>query len=142
MTADSPQPGVDTIPALKPALLDTWRAFLGLAAVDIIIKLRGFPSLHQLVKRWPVSGKSIPGRNAEQICQAVEKACTYYFKTSLCLQRSAITTCLLRKHGIHAEMVIGCKVMPYRGHAWVEVEGKVVNDRPSVQQFYQVLDRV
>jgi hypothetical protein len=142
MKEDSRQPGVNAIPHLKPARLDILRALIGLAAVDIIVKIRGFPSLHRLVQRWPVTDKTNPSRSPDQICQAVEKACTYYFKSSLCLQRSAITTCLLRRHGINAEMVIGCKIMPYHGHAWVEVEGKVVNDRPSVQQAYSVLDRV
>jgi len=31
--------------------------------------------------------------------------------------------------------------MPFQAHAWVEVEGKVVNDKPHVQDHYAVLDR-
>jgi transglutaminase superfamily protein len=41
----------------------------------------------------------------------------------LCLQRSAATTLLLRRHGWDAEMVIGAKLLPFQSHAWVEVNG-------------------
>jgi hypothetical protein len=117
-------------------------AFLGLAIADIIMKLAGFQRLHKTVKRWPVSKKA---NNDPKIitatCAAVDRAATRYLKHALCLQRSAITTCLLRMRGVPAQMVIGCRKIPFRGHAWVEVDGQVVNDNPKVQTFYRVLDR-
>jgi hypothetical protein len=36
-------------------------------------------------------------------------------------------------------MVIGVRVMPLLAHAWIEVDGKVVNDVPRVQQYYRYL---
>ena len=59
----------------------------------------------------------------------------------LCLQRSAATACLLKNYGVHAEMVIGTQQMPFKAHAWVEVAGKVVNNKPYTPEIYVVLDR-
>ena len=117
-------------------------AFLGLAAADIVMKIAGFRRLHQTVRRWPVSkNKTNDPERIRAVCNAVDRAATYYLKHALCLQRSAVTTCLLRTNGIPARMVIGCRKIPFRGHAWVEVEGQVVNDNPKVQTFYRVLER-
>ena len=65
----------------------------------------------------------------------------WYPETSLCLQRSATLTCLLRKSGVRAEMVLGVQQLPFRAHAWVEVNGSVVNDKPYVSEIYAVWDR-
>jgi hypothetical protein len=59
----------------------------------------------------------------------------------LCLQRSAATACLLRRYCVEAHMVIGAQQMPFKAHAWVEVGGRVVNDKPYVAEMYSVLDR-
>jgi hypothetical protein len=71
----------------------------------------------------------------------MDLACVFYFKRVLCLQRSAATTVLLRRHGWNAEMVIGVQLMPFQSHAWVEVQSRVVNDKPYVTEIFQVLDR-
>ena len=68
-------------------------------------------------------------------------ACVLYVKPVLCLQRSSATTLLLRRYGWKAEMVIGVQLMPFKSHAWVEVEGIVVNDKPYIPNLYQVLER-
>ena len=77
----------------------------------------------------------------ERICAAVDMACIWYPKEVLCLQRSAATACLLKRYGIPAQMVIGAQQMPFRAHAWVEVDGRVVNDKPYTPEMYAVLDR-
>jgi len=59
----------------------------------------------------------------------------------LCLQRSVATTLLLRRSGVRAEMVIGAQLLPFRSHAWVEVDGAVVNDKPYMREIYQPLER-
>jgi len=117
-------------------------AFVALAAADVLMKFGGFHRLYDMVRNWPVSKKR--SANAEQIAAviaAVDRAGRYYPKHALCLQRSAVGTCLLRIAGVPAQMVMGCRKIPFRGHAWVEVNGEVVNDKPNVQVHYRVLDR-
>lgn len=106
-----------------------------------IMRFRDFGTLHDIVRRQSV----IPyarrmSVSAEALCRAVDLACVFYFKPVLCLQRSAATTILLRRHGYAAELVIGVQVVPSRSHAWVEMDGTVVNDKPYMRDLYHVLE--
>jgi hypothetical protein len=38
-------------------------------------------------------------------------------------------------------MIIGVQMLPFNSHAWVEVNGAVVNDKPYVTEMYHVLER-
>jgi hypothetical protein len=96
------------------------------------------------VHRWPVKQRTLKEDRSAligKICTAVDSACVWYRRKALCLQRSAVTSCLLRKWGIAAEMVLASRVMPVMAHAWVEVSSAVVNDRPTVRKFYKTLAR-
>lgn len=73
---------------------------------------------------------------------AVDEACVWYVKRAACLQRSFVATRLLRQYGFAAEMVIGCRPLPFESHAWVEVDGRVVNDLPQYQRAFTVLNRL
>jgi hypothetical protein len=48
---------------------------------------------------------------------------------------------LLRRHGWHALMVIGAQMVPFQSHAWCELGGVIINDKPYVLETYQILDR-
>lgn len=140
------------IEELRPTNLDPARtlgehlvamlAFGVLVAMDVLMRGFGFRRFHGLVQRIPRIGKvDRDPERIELLCTAVDRAATYYFRRAWCLQRSAATTCLLRLRGVAAEMVIGVKKIPFYAHAWVEVEGRVVNDHPMIQEKYVVLER-
>lgn len=103
-----------------------------------------FRNLHVLCKQVQNAqtkvNQSGSQRHAEELCRAMELACVFFPTQVLCLQRSAATTLLLRRHGIRAELVIGAQLMPFRSHAWVESDGTVVNDKPYMREIYQVLE--
>ncbi len=118
-----------------------FQSFAGLLFFDLVGVTLGFPRLHSLARRFPLAKRR--GRHSDaQICQAVAEACVWYPKRAFCLQRSWVTSLLLRRHGIDSQIIIGFRPAPLDSHAWVEVDGKVVNDRPQYQKFYQVLDRL
>lgn len=121
--------------------LNTLAAFCGLAAVNLLLKTVGFRSLYYMVKDWPASEVSAFPDAQQEVLDAVDKATTWYPKQAMCLQRSSVTTCLLRLRGVPAQMVIGCRKIPFKAHAWVELEGQVVNDKRQVQEYYSVMDR-
>ena len=117
-------------------------AWLGLVAFDIL-RLAGFRILHGLVRRCPIRRRPRRGApDVEEIVWAVDEACVWYVKAAACLQRSAVATWLLRRHGLDATLVIGCRPAPFESHAWVEVGGRIVNDRPQYQKFFAVLERL
>jgi hypothetical protein len=108
---------------------------------EIYMTRGNFAALHDKVRQSPVKTPAPNHLAVEQICSAVDMACILYFKEVLCLQRSAATACLLKKYGVTAQMVIGAQQMPFKAHAWVEVDGQVVNDKSYVPEMYAVLDR-
>lgn len=117
-------------------------AFVKLLEFDLYLSRRNFSALYERVRKYPLDKERIlPPRSTDQICEIVDFACIWYWKHVLCLQRSAATTCLLRRYGIAAQMVIGAQHLPFRAHAWVEVNGLVVNDKPYTPEMYSVLDR-
>ena len=124
---------------MKRLVFESW---LLLMRFEWIMRLREFKQLHRVVQKEPV--RRVPSArlsHRDDLCRAMDYACVFYAKRVFCLQRSAATTLLLRRHGIDAELVIGAKLLPFRSHAWVEVNGQVVNDRPYMHTIYQVLER-
>jgi hypothetical protein len=117
------------------------QSFVGLIFFDIVVLMFGFPRIHALARRFRLTRRR-SRHSVEQLCQAVAEACVWYPKRAFCLQRSWVTSRLLRRHGVQSQVVIGYRPAPIDSHAWVEVDGQVVNDRPQYQKFYQVLDRL
>ena len=119
------------------------KAFFGLVLYDLLrLHRRSFAALHLKIQNWPVARRPVVPGTDERVRKAIERACVWYPKTSLCLPRSAVATCLLRDAGIPAQLVIGVQKIPFKAHAWVEVAGRVVNDKPEVQKEYMVMDRL
>jgi hypothetical protein len=117
------------------------RAYLKLIRIDLYLARGNFSALYSKIRNSPV-GRPVETPDAiEKICAAVDMACIWYWKEVLCLQRSVATACLLKHYGVSAQMMIGAQQMPFKAHAWVEVDGRVVNDKPYVQEMYAVLDR-
>ena len=116
------------------------KAFLGLLIFDLFVG-NDFARLHRVVRGWRVAPAQVTPETINQVCDAVNRACSWYPKRALCLQRSAVTTCLLRSAGIPAQLVLGAQKLPFKAHAWVEVEGHVVNEKPEIQTTYGVWER-
>jgi transglutaminase superfamily protein len=117
------------------------KAYLKLIHFDLYLARGNFAALYDKVRNYPTRRQAPASDAVQRICAAVDMACIWYWKEALCLQRSAATACLLKKYGVPAQMVIGAKQMPFKAHAWVEVNGRVVNDRPYTPEMYAVLDR-
>jgi hypothetical protein len=116
-------------------------AYLNLIVFDRYLARDDFQGLYSRVRNCSISATTPPADAASRISSAINMASIWYWKQVLCLQRSAATTCLLRRHGVAARMVIGAQQLPFRSHAWVEVDGAVVNDKPYTPELYVVLDR-
>jgi hypothetical protein len=117
------------------------RAYLRLIQFDLYLARGNFNPLYEKVRSCSVEKMPTTASAIEQICAAVDMACIWYWKEVLCLQRSAATAYLLKRHGVQAEMMIGAQQMPFKAHAWVEVGGCVVNDKPYIREMYAVLEK-
>lgn len=116
-------------------------ALAWLALFDLL-SMTGFARVHAFTRGRPLVNRPATTATTVRVCQAVEEACIWYVKRAYCLQRSSVTTWMLRRRGVPAQLVIGYRPVPVDSHAWVEVDGQVVNDRPQYQKFFRVLDRL
>ena len=117
------------------------KVFAKLVHFDFYLARRNFTALYDKVRSSTIKNQAPPADAVQRICLAVDLACIWYWKEVLCLQRAAVTACLLKRSGVPAQMIIGTQQLPFKAHAWVEVDGAVVNDKPYTRQIYTVLDR-
>ena len=114
-----------------------------LIRVEVMMHVGGLPAIHRSVVVFQTRlERSGPKRSSDVLCRAMEFACAFYPKRVLCLQRSAATLFLLRRYGWNAQLVIGAQTTPLKSHAWVELNGAVVGDKPYMREIYQVLERI
>jgi hypothetical protein len=118
------------------------RAYGEMLRFEILQKFGGFKRVHEDVRRMSVAAVQTDPEMIRRICEAVTLAACFFWKPVLCLPRSVVTTRMLRKYGIRAQMVIGYRPSPFFSHSWVEVDGKIVNDSPTYQERLLVLDRL
>jgi len=128
---------------IQVASWETLSAFFALLVFDLVLRLRGFDSLIRKVEssrtREP---RSTDPEISRQVCAIVNRAQVYYPRKAMCLQHSAVITCLLRRRGVSAQMVLAAQEFPPKAHAWVEVAGVVVNDSQQVKTRYRELRRI
>ena len=151
IAAAMPDDQVTTVPTqseqatgdVRPSKRETFTAFVALLSFDLLLKWRGFQSLIEKVEHWPTAKPRTTNLDlCKRVRAMVDRAQMYYPKKAMCFQHSAVVTCLLRRRGVPAEMVLAAQEFPPKGHAWVEVEGHVVNDSPIVKKSHRVLKRV
>jgi hypothetical protein len=124
--------------ATARSVLISW---LLLMYFDWLMRFGGFARVHAVVRQQEVRSRPKTREDDSDLVHAVDLACVFYYKRVLCLQRSAALAVLLRHHGSAASMVVGAQLLPFLSHAWVEVEGCVINDKPYIGETFQVLDR-
>jgi transglutaminase superfamily protein len=137
-----PSTRLSTQPGRQPVRFLLWRALVGLTAFDLLGYGRDFSRMHRFVRGYKVVQRKPSADIVERVCEAVNHACVWYPKRVLCLQRSAVTTSLLRACGVPAAMVMGAQNLPFQAHAWTEVDGRTINERRDVGKIYAVLERL
>ncbi len=107
---------------------------------DVLSALRGRPALPRTGHlQW--RSRERHAHIAELTCDAVTVAACFYVKPVRCLQRAVCTARMLRRRGIPAEVVVAVRSLPFLAHAWVEINGQIVNESPVYRQRLTVLHR-
>ncbi|MGH9722472.1 MAG: lasso peptide biosynthesis B2 protein [Bryobacteraceae bacterium] len=118
------------------------RAWIYLVIYDVITKTGGFKAVQRFVERHRTRERAASQEACDAACRAVDEACIWYFHRALCLQRAFVTTCLLRKAGIPAELVIGAKAVPCMSHAWVDLNRQLIYGAHKNQEWFRPLHRI
>jgi hypothetical protein len=65
----------------------------------------------------------------------------FYPGRARCLEQSLALYVLLRRRGVAAALRIGVQPYPFSAHAWVELNGVPLSERPeAIQQFVPIQD--
>jgi len=116
------------------------RAFWLLQRAERMIRRGDFEGLRGFLRDLPRSPR-MGIYSIKQVCRSVDIVCVFYMRRVLCLQRSVATAALLRWCSFRAEVVIAAQPLPFKSHAWVEVDGAIVNDKSYLPTIYGELDR-
>lgn len=120
------------------------RALIALSRVEIALRFRG---LDRVLRDAPSVLQSTPPgagdwQRAYQYARSIGTASRFHIIRARCLHRSLVLHQWLRQEGLPSEVRIGVRKVAseLKAHAWVEMAGQVVNDRPAaVADFLPLL---
>lgn len=122
--------------------LEVFKAFATLLKVNFYIKVRGFYSTIELIKksRRIQSQPIIPQEEKlKHLANIVNKACLFYPIRTKCLEWAITFIILALKKGWKCNLEIGVQNYPFFAHAWVECEGKVVMDSQDLREGLAII---
>ncbi len=97
--------------------------------------------LARLARRSPTLRIPPDAALARSLARMVNAAARYGPYRAPCLERSLALWWLLRRRGIAADLRIGVRKAAgeFEAHAWVELEGAVINDRADIATLFAPL---
>ena len=119
-----------------------FRALFTLFAYDVLSTFCRFETIYSMVKRWTVASAASWSRHASTVSarRSTTPASGTRNRLFACSAPSSLRTCS-GSTASHAHMVLGAQKLPFKAHAWVEVDGQAINERSNVQATYAVWDR-
>ena len=120
-------------------------AVIELPLMAFVLKLMGFRRVQNILLRFGarkprnrIGGAPASTVEAQNIEKLVSAAVNEGIYRANCLERSLTLWWLLRREGISSQLKIGVRKAKDKleAHAWIEVNGSVLNDDPAVQANY------
>lgn len=115
------------------------QAYLYLLKIHRTLERDGFTGARKyFVRDWkPRSRPLAPDHTtARDIAWAVDRACAWQWKRSVCLHRALATYALLRAAGAQPRFVMAIMNRPFASHAWAELDGQPVADAAMDESRY------
>ncbi|MGB6199787.1 MAG: lasso peptide biosynthesis B2 protein [Candidatus Acidiferrales bacterium] len=119
-----------------------------LSLTAVALRVLGFPRWRGTLEKYAANAPAAAGDAASRLALAREvtrlaqKAERHGPLRPSCLERSLVLWWLLRRRGLPAELRIGARKEGARfdAHAWVELDGEVLNDSDTVRKHYARFD--
>jgi hypothetical protein len=115
--------------------------------VDRSLRRRGTMStISALDRRAGATARSTTAAEAIRLVTPVEMVGGHRSMGAACLTRSIVGWFVLRRRGIHSDIVIGARLPADSGeldaHAWLEYASTVINDAPDIRARYGTLGSI
>jgi len=115
----------------------------------ILLKIKGFNQTQRILNQLSKNGsdselsKERQKAKAQSITRMVSITASYGPCRVKCLNKSLVSRWLLRKRGITSDLKIGASKDSsenFNAHAWLEIQGVVINDSKDVGSRFSVFD--
>lgn len=125
------------------------RAAAILPLTEIGLRVFGFQRWKELIEKFSPTEQRIPSLPADiqrekaiRFERAVRSAQLHGLTRPNCLERSMALWWMLRRQGLGGELHIGARKEGgrFEAHAWVELDGEILNDSPEVHHHYARFD--
>lgn len=114
-------------------------AYASLVKGRRLLKSGGWRALVDALPPRP-TGDLPDGVDVGSIADACARAARRLPIETRCLERSYATCCVLRRNGVPSVLCVGVsRFPPMRFHAWVEVDGRVLNEADPVHDIYRTM---
>lgn len=117
------------------------QALIAIPVVTVQLKLTGLKRTQRRLAEFSRMRAALPSRGTPDTwVRSVDRAAAYGLLRPNCLQRSLVLWLLMRRRGFEPDLRIG--VAPpsseegVRFHAWLELDGSVINDRPTIAREF------
>lgn len=123
-------------------------AFAVLTLTAVGLRWVGFRRLSAILQRLapasrcPALNEREPGIRIRRNLEAVRRAAAYCPLETRCLARSLTLWWLLRRARVNGSLRVGVRIQDgaFESHAWVEFEGRALNDGADVRERFVLLD--
>ena len=114
------------------------RCLIQLKSCERIINSDGFVGVKSKILN---SREGVLGdiKSIDRVMSHLNLVYPYSNNTSNCLTYSFCLTLLLLQRKINAKLVLGVRTRPFFSHAWVEVDGEVINDDKFLRNKLSVI---
>jgi hypothetical protein len=124
------------------------RAWIELLKTDLLLRTRPFPDLQQRTAQMLQKNQTEPTRADWAVVlryqRLVNRASRNHLYPMTCLRQALALQMLLAQAGIAAELRIGARqeAGQIRAHAWVEVDGKAVENKRGETEGFATLEEI
>lgn len=128
---------------------DRWimaQSFILLPAIALSLSLFGLPTTQRYLAQLSPIGVAKTGlafAEVKRMAFSVNRAANHSPLWGNCLKRSLTLWFLLRRRGILSDLRIGVRRHEgeFQAHAWIEYEGRILNDHATVHQQFSAFSR-
>jgi Transglutaminase-like superfamily/Coenzyme PQQ synthesis protein D (PqqD) len=136
---------------VKPAIRVRrwWRGSLSIEAyamlilTDLGLNALGFQGMWRRFTKSRRKPSSVANSDAVTDLTAIALSAFKWYRPGIaCMHRAFAAYWFLRRHGIPAELCLGVKTCPFSSHAWVEFQGRVLDDSSHVKDRFRIIAKV
>ncbi|GAB3407595.1 hypothetical protein GCM10027569_19670 [Flindersiella endophytica] len=116
------------------------QAYTALMKGKRLLAAGGWPAMVEALPPKPDGPAALDFANVRSVADACARAARRLPVGTACLERSYATCTLLRRQGVPSLFCVGVsRFPPMRFHAWVEVDGQVLNEAQPIHEIYRTI---